>query len=177
MTFSPHIKQLFLLLTVLALHPTVTFAEQSDHPSPAPITFTATPDNYSLLCDSNTLKRQYREWLKSLSDQGDLPSKANLYCILGDVENVTGEFRAAETAYSEAESRYELEDKSGVGTWIADKIYPVIVTCFGKILQYAEILWVQIIALIMLVPALIISFINFIKEKLSKKSSAQNDTT
>ncbi|MDU9049787.1 MAG: tetratricopeptide repeat protein [Candidatus Electrothrix sp. Rat3] len=109
MTLSGYINT-FLLLTVLSIHTTIVSAQEPAQSVPESIIFTATPDNYSLLGNSDTLKREYRERLNSFLNQGNLQNEANIYCILGDLENVTRKFSKAETDYSEAISRYDQKD-------------------------------------------------------------------
>lgn len=109
----------FLLLTLLSIHPAIVSAQQPIQSASNSISFTATPDNYSLLRNSNILKKEYSKMLESLSNQGDLQSEANMYCILGDLENITGDIESAEIAYKEAESRYRkriILDWAGFGT-------------------------------------------------------------
>ncbi|MGB5684438.1 MAG: tetratricopeptide repeat protein, partial [Candidatus Electrothrix sp.] len=105
----------FLLLTALALHPVVASAEQPDLPSPTPIIFSATPNNYSLLCNSQSLKITYINKLKSLGKPGDQREEADIYCRLGDLENVTRNFEKAKDAYREAGLRYKETDNLGLG--------------------------------------------------------------
>ncbi|MCI5218209.1 MAG: hypothetical protein D3914_03205 [Candidatus Electrothrix sp. LOE2] len=100
----------FLLLTLLSIHPAIVSAQQPIQSASNSISFTATPDNYSLLRNSQALKNEYRKNLESLPKQEPLNKAANLYCKLGDLENVTREFRRAKTAYREAESRYKATD-------------------------------------------------------------------
>lgn len=119
MTLSGYINT-FLLLAVLSIHPTVTSAEYPAVKSSLNSSiFPATPDNNSLLRHYQALKNKYRKELASLRNQGDLQGEANLYCLLGDLENVTGEFRKAEAAYDayrKAESLYEKTDNNlGLG--------------------------------------------------------------
>jgi tetratricopeptide (TPR) repeat protein len=109
MTLSGYINT-FLLLAVLSIHPTIVSAQEPAQSVPESIIFTATPDNYSLLCKSQALENKYKNKLLTLSAQGDLREAANIYCRLGDLENVTRKFSKAEIAYSKAESFYETTD-------------------------------------------------------------------
>ncbi|CAK8723757.1 hypothetical protein KKHLCK_13220 [Candidatus Electrothrix laxa] len=107
MKLSLPIKIFFILLTILALHPTVTPAQQSDKSAPSLTTFDATPDNDLLLRHSQALKNEYRNKLVFLPKQERLNEQANIHCILGDIGNVTRKFGEAKDAYREAESCYK----------------------------------------------------------------------
>jgi tetratricopeptide (TPR) repeat protein len=68
-----------------------------------------------LLCNSQFLKSEYIKKIESLPKQERLNEAADMYCVLGDIENATGDIESAKDAYSEAESRYKETDNLGLG--------------------------------------------------------------